>query len=53
MRLETPPAPPRANWPHPVVWWVLWFAILNGLMMIYYFFGRKETDPTTPARALD
>ena len=28
-----------------IVWWVIWAAILNGLVMIYYFLGRGPAEP--------
>ncbi len=31
-----------------VVWWVLWFAMLNGLMVLYLVIGRKAAPAVPP-----
>jgi len=31
-----------------LVWWVIWFWILAGLIVIYYFLGRGPLPPAVP-----
>lgn len=31
--------PPRANTPQPLVFWIIWFAILSGLLIMQFFAG--------------
>ncbi len=37
------PAQPKA--PPPVVWWVIWSALLAGVVVIYVFLGRGPLPP--------
>lgn len=33
--------------PNPLlVWWILWFAILSGLVMLFFFLGGGATTPS-------
>jgi hypothetical protein len=31
-----------------LVWWVIWWGILSGLVLLYYFFGRGPLPPAAP-----
>ena len=44
MSMEPPPPPPPVT-PPQLVWWVLWFAILNSLMLASFLLGRKSGTP--------
>lgn len=44
MSLEPPPPPQPVKPPH-LVWWVIWFAVLNSLMLISFLLGRKSGAP--------
>jgi hypothetical protein len=29
------------------IWWIIWFAIVSGLVVIYFFLGRADADAKT------
>ncbi len=31
-----------------LAWWVIWWAILSGLVLVYYFLGRGPLPPAEP-----
>ncbi len=44
MSMEPSP-PPSPVKPPQLVWWVIWFGILNSLMLVSFLMGRKSGAP--------
>jgi hypothetical protein len=48
MSMEPAPAPPAAA-PATLVWWIIWFSILNGLIVVYVVLGPKGSSSPSSA----
>ena len=47
MSTEPPPTTPSFK-AAAIVWWIVWFAILNSLMLLYFLLKRNITPGTSP-----
>lgn len=44
-----PPASGQRDGPPLKIWWIVWFAILTSLCVIYFALGRTQPLPTKPS----